>query len=65
MSSIKKLYVTTDKYGDENMRTGNIVLTVVGGFFALCFLFGSFTTVGPGERGVMVKVFWCWSVASG
>lgn len=36
------------------LNTGRIIAASVGGLLALTLFFGSFVTVGPGERGVLV-----------
>lgn len=39
-----------------NLRLGRIVGSAFGGLFALALFFGSFSTVGPGQRGITVTL---------
>lgn len=49
-------YETKDVRGNTRTypRVGRIIGTVLGSIFALTLVLGSYSTVGPGERGVLV-----------
>ena len=48
-------YTQEGKFGSEELKVGKVFAHAVLGFIALIFIFGSFGTVGAGERGVKTR----------
>jgi regulator of protease activity HflC (stomatin/prohibitin superfamily) len=50
-------WIKQNSQGQDELKTGNIILVVLGLFLALSILFGGFFIVDAGERGVVFNKF--------